>query len=100
METTAPSGYILPEAPAQFYFWFSDHEDAPLNGPSDFMLTAADVSTSSHRIEAENRCAPDYVLDTGIFDVKLLPSITALLTAGVGTTLIAFKVIRKKRYVN
>lgn len=97
METTAPAGYILPENPRPFYFWFSEHEDAPLNGPDDFMLTAADVSTSSHRIEAENQCAPDYVLDTGIYGIKLLSSAVALVAAGFGTYLIAMKIIRKKK---
>ena len=97
METTAPAGYILPENPRPFYFWFSEHEDAPLNGPDDFMLTAADVSTSSHRIEAENQCAPDYVLDTGIYGIKLLSSAVSLVAAGFSTYLIAMKIIRKKK---
>ena len=54
METTAPRGYILPEDPPPFYFWFSKNESAPLAAPSDFMQTAADISTSSYRIEAKN----------------------------------------------
>ncbi|SCX22829.1 hypothetical protein SAMN02910436_01724 [Ruminococcaceae bacterium P7] len=54
METTAPPGYILPENPPPFYFWFSKNESAPHNAPSDFMQTAADISTSSYRIEAKN----------------------------------------------
>ncbi len=95
METTAPTGYMLPENPRPFYFWFSDHEDAPLNAPDDFMLTAADVSTSSHRVEAENLCAPDYVLDTGVFDIKPLSSFIVLITAGFGTFLITLKSIKK-----
>ena len=55
METTAPPGYILPENPPPFYFWFSKHASAPQNAPSDFMQSAADISTSSRRIEAENQ---------------------------------------------
>ena len=54
METTAPRGYILPENPPPFYFWFSKNVSAPHNAPSDFMQTAADISTSSYRIEAKN----------------------------------------------
>ena len=61
------------------------------------MLTAADVSTSSHRIEAENQCEPDYVTDTGVYGLQLLPSVAALLTAGVGTCLIALHVLKKRR---
>ena len=93
METTAPAGYILPDNPRPFYFWFSEHEAAPLNGPDDFMLTAADVSTSSHRIEAENQCAPDYVTDTGVYGIHLLSSGIVLLFAAVG----AFLIVRKSR---
>lgn len=54
METTAPPGYVLPENPPPFYFWFSKNVSAPHNAPSDFMQTAADISTSSYRIEAKN----------------------------------------------
>ena len=54
METTAPPGYILPENPDKFYFWFSKNASAPQNAPSDFMQSAADISTSSRRIEVEN----------------------------------------------
>lgn len=54
METTAPPGYILPEDPPPFYFWFSKYASAPNNAPSDFMQSAADISTSSNRIEAKN----------------------------------------------
>ncbi|MEE1264475.1 DUF7601 domain-containing protein [Ruminococcus sp.] len=54
METTAPPGYVLPENPPPFYFWFSKNVSAPHNAPSDFMQSAADISTSSNRIEAEN----------------------------------------------
>lgn len=54
METTAPPGYILPENPPPFYFWFSKYASAPNNAPSDFMQSAADISTSSNRIEAKN----------------------------------------------
>ena len=100
METAAPAGYILPENPRPFYFWFSENEDAPPECPDDFMLTAADVSTSSHRIEAENQCEEDYVTETGVYGIKLLPSLVALLTASVGMFLIAWKIMRKKRYVH
>ena len=54
METTAPPGYILPENPDKFYFWFSKNVSAPHDAPDDFMQTAADISTSSNRIEAKN----------------------------------------------
>ena len=54
METTAPPGYVLPENPPPFYFWFSKHYSAPQACPDDFMQTAADISTSSYRIEAKN----------------------------------------------
>ena len=94
METTAPPGYILPAEPQPFYFWFSENYETPHNSPADFMLTAADISTSSRRIEAENMC--EYV-NTGIFDIRLIPSFVALLVAGVGTCLLAMR-IRKKKY--
>ena len=55
METTAPPGYIRPENPDKFYFWFSKHYSAPQACPGDFMLTAADISTSSYRIEVDNQ---------------------------------------------
>ena len=55
METTAPHGYILPVDPPPFYFWFSKYASAPNNAPSDFMQSAADISTSSNRIEAKNQ---------------------------------------------
>ena len=55
METAAPPGYVLPENPLPFYFWFSKRASAPQNAPSDFMQSAADISTSSRRIEAENQ---------------------------------------------
>lgn len=54
METTAPPGYILPENPDKFYFWFSKNVSAPHDAPDDFMQSAADISTSSNRIEAKN----------------------------------------------
>ena len=95
IETCAPPGYILPAEPQPFYFWFSENYETPHNSPADFMLTAADISTSSRRIEAENMC--EYV-NTGIFDVYLLPSFVALLTAGVGITFFSMRIIRKKRY--
>ena len=94
-ETTAPVGYILPDNPQPFYFWFSENELAPPNAPDGFMLTAADISTSSRRIEAENQC--DYV-NTGVFGIRLLPSFVALLVAGVGTFLFSMRIIKKKRY--
>lgn len=55
METTAPPGYVLPENPPPFYFWFSKNVSAPQACPGDFMLTAADISTSSYRIEVDNQ---------------------------------------------
>ncbi|MEE3406167.1 MAG: SpaA isopeptide-forming pilin-related protein, partial [Acutalibacteraceae bacterium] len=55
METTAPPGYILPENPPPFCFWFSKHASAPHDAPHDFMQTAADISTSSYRIEVDNQ---------------------------------------------
>ena len=59
METTAPPGYILPENPPPFYFWFSKNESAPHAAPNGFMQSAADISTSSYRIEVDNQ--RDYV---------------------------------------
>lgn len=55
METTAPPGYILPDDPPPFYFWFSKNDSAPHDAPDDFMQTAADISTSSYRIEVDNQ---------------------------------------------
>ncbi len=95
IETCAPPGYILPAEPQPFYFWFSENYETPHNSPADFMLTAADISTSSRRVEAENMC--EYV-NTGIFNIRLLPSFAFLLIAGVGTTLICMKISRKKYY--
>ena len=61
METTAPPGYVLPENPPPFYFWFSKYESAPPNAPSDFMQSAADISTSSRRIEVDNQIDYDSI---------------------------------------
>ncbi len=97
METAAPFGYMLPDNPRPFYFWFSENETAPLDGPDDFMLTAADVSTSSHRIEAENQCQPDYVTDTGVTGVDPLLSFGALLVSGVAASLVILAVVKKKK---
>ena len=98
METSAPSGYILPDDPPALYFWFSEEEYAPLNAPSDFMETAADISTSSRRIEAENTRLEDEIPNTGVFGIYLLPSFVTVLIAGVGTFLLTLRVIKKKRY--
>lgn len=97
METTAPPGYLLPENPQPFYFWFSDNESTPHDAPDDFMLTAADISTSSKRIEAENQCIPDVIPNTGVFDVHLLPSFAALLISGAGTFLLVLRIVKKKK---
>ena len=61
METTAPPGYVLPENPPPFYFWFSKHASAPHNAPADFMQNAADISTSSYRIEVDNQLDYDSI---------------------------------------
>ena len=61
METTAPPGYVLPENPPPFYFWFSKHASAPQNAPSDFMQSAADISTSSCRIKVGNQVDYDSI---------------------------------------
>lgn len=61
METTAPPGYVLPENPQPFYFWFSKHASAPQNAPSDFMQSAADISTSSCRIKVGNQIDYDSI---------------------------------------
>ena len=95
-ETTAPPGYILPADPPPFCFWFSENESAPPDAPPDFMQTAADISTSSRRIEAANNKLED-IPNTGVFDVGLLPSFAALLAAGAGTVLFTLRVIRKKK---
>ena len=62
METKAPPGYILPDDPPPFYFWFSKDASVPQNAPSDFMQSAADISTSSYRIEVENLHDYDAIL--------------------------------------
>ncbi len=72
-------------------------ESAPQDRPDDFMLSAADISTSSKRIEAENQCIPDVIPNTGVFDVHLLPSFAALLFSGAGTVLLILMVIKNKR---
>ena len=97
IETTPPTGYMLPENPTPFYFWFSGNEVILQNAPLDFMQNAADVSTASYRIEAENLRLDEYIPNTGIFDIRLIPSFVALLVAGVGTCLLAMR-IRKKKY--
>ena len=61
METTAPPGYVLPENPPPFYFWFSKNVSAPQNAPSDFMQSAADISTSSCRIKVGNQIDYDSI---------------------------------------
>ena len=61
METTAPPGYVLPENPPPFYFWFSKHASAPQNAPRDFMQSAADISTSSCRIKVGNQIDYDSI---------------------------------------
>lgn len=97
-ETKAPPGYILPDDPPLFYYWFSEHQTAPQNAPADFMQTAADVSTSSHRIEAGNQLAPDDIVPvTGVFGVRLLTAGVALAVTGAGTVVIAKKTLKKKR---
>jgi hypothetical protein len=73
METNAPPGYILPENPDKFYFWFSKNDSAPHDAPDDFMQTAADISTSSFRIEAENQPIPELTITktvTGVLGDK------------------------------
>ncbi len=97
METAAPAGYILPENPRPFYFWFSEYESVPHVGPDDFMLTAADISTASYRVEAENQCIPDDIPNTGVFGVNLLSPFAALFAAGAGTVLLSLKVVKKKK---
>ena len=61
METTAPPTYILPENPPTLYYWFSRHASAPQNAPSDFMQSAADISTSSCRIKVGNQVDYDSI---------------------------------------
>ena len=61
METTAPPRYILPDDPPPFYFWFSKYKSAPLAAPNGFMQTAADISTSSRRIEVDNQIDYDSI---------------------------------------
>ena len=88
---------MLPENPRPYYYWFSEHAQHPQFAPDDFMLSAADISTSSYRIEAENQCISDDIPVTGIYGTNLLPSCAALITTGFFTALVAFR-IRKKRY--
>ena len=61
------------------------------------MLTAADISSSSFRIEAENELDED-IPNTGIFGVHLLSSFVALLITGAGTVLFILRINKKKRY--
>lgn len=97
METTAPPGYMLPEHPRLFYFWFSEHAAAPSVGPDDFLLTAADISTSSHRVEAENLLLPEYNPGTGIVGLYLLPSLAAVFAIGAGICGLTLKMIKKRK---
>ena len=61
METTAPPTYILPENPPTLYYWFSGYASAPQDAPDDFMQYAADISTSSCRIEVGNQIDYDSI---------------------------------------
>ena len=97
METAAPPGYVLPENPRPFYFWFSEYESIPHTGPDDFMLSAADISTSSQRIEAENQCDHDDIPITGVYGINPVASFAALIAAGTGAVLIAVRIVKKKR---
>lgn len=97
METAAPSGYILPENPRPFYFWFSENETAPVSCPDDFMLTAADISTSSRRIEAENQLNHEDIPVTGVFGTNLIPSFIATLAALSGAGFMTWRVVKKKK---
>ena len=96
METAAPPGYVLPENPRPFYFWFSENESAPPAGPDDFMLSAADISTSSQRLEATNR-KNENIPNTGVIGVDPVSSFLALIAAGGCAALVILSVV-KKRY--
>lgn len=96
METAAPPGYILPENPRPFYFWFSENASAPSDGPDDFMLSAADISTSSRRIEAENLCITDSVPETGVYETRLLFFFVSFLVSGGCMFLMILKIKKKK----
>ena len=61
METTAPPTYIIPENPPTLYYWFSKYLSAPHDAPDDFMQYAADISTSSRRIEVDNQIDYDSI---------------------------------------
>lgn len=61
METTAPPTYIIPENPPTLYYWFSKYLSAPHDAPDDFMQYAADISTSSRRIEVDNQINNDSI---------------------------------------
>ena len=97
METTAPQGYMLPENPRPYYYWFSEHAQHPQFAPDDFMLSAADISTSSYRIEAENQCISDDIPVTGVYGINPVASFAALIAAGTGAVLIAVRIVKKKR---
>ena len=88
---------MLPENPRPYYYWFSEHAQHPQFAPDDFMLSAADISTSSYRIEAENQCISDDIPVTGVYGINPVASFAALIAAGTGAVLIAVRIVKKKR---
>ena len=95
METGAPPGYLLPENPRPFYFWFSDQETEPEYAPDDYMLTAANVSNSSHRVMAENQ-RQEGIPDTGVKMTNPLFTLGSLLIAGLAVIIFTKKIYDKR----
>ncbi|MGI6071647.1 MAG: SpaA isopeptide-forming pilin-related protein [Lachnospiraceae bacterium] len=93
METAAPVGYIMPDNPMKYYFWYSNNQTSPDHMPEDFMLTAADVATASRRAEAENERESPYLLpETGG------PGELICIFGGILLTGISLILIKKFRY--
>ena len=98
-ETSAPEHYILPENPQKYYFWFSDNQTAPNTMPDDFMLSAADISTTSQRIEVDNEREQGYTLpETGGPGTVLYTAGGVLLMTSVILLLYIYKKRRKEDF--
>ena len=53
VETKAPDGYVLPETPTEYYFYFSD-ADSENNLPTNLPSGSMDLSKASYTVYAEN----------------------------------------------
>ena len=56
VETSAPAGYLLPDSPTEYYFYFSSETDTSNTLPSGDAMPAraVDLSKTSHTVYAEN----------------------------------------------